>query len=125
MLRRDHGRAAQALLDRSDQLLRLGAYGIRKRSLHGFGVRRAHLRDDIAVFRFFDVAVFDELAQAVGVIEISDPVVALAEAPQRLAVDCAGQTAQHEEDEDLDIEALVNKAEMIHVPAPVLMMLWI
>ena len=62
-----------------------------------------------------DMAGLHQLAEAVGIVKVADPAVALAQLAQGLRVHHAGQTAENEEDEYLDIQLLMDKTETLHI----------
>ena len=110
----DHGLAAHSLLHRGDALHGPGADGIRQGVVHGLGVAGALLRDLEAVLGLLHVAALQQLADAVGIVEVADAAVHLAKLQQRLRIHRGGKPPQHEEDQDLDIQFVVNEAQLVH-----------
>ena len=71
----------------------------------------AALRGDAeAVLPFLDLRRFDQLGQAILIVEIADAPVDQHELGQLFRVDLRGQAAQHKENQQLDIQLVMNES---------------
>ena len=66
-----------------------------------------------------DVFRLHQFSKAIGIVKVADPVVTLAaEIPQGAGIDHPRQTAQQEENQDLDIKLFMYETELIHRSPP-------
>ena len=118
MLGGDHGEALERDAHRLQQLDGFVPHRVRDARLHEVDVFRALLGDGVALLVLGDEAAVDELSQTVGVIKVAHAVVALAaEITQGAGFHRAGQAAQDEEDQDLDVQLFVYKSKVVHESA--------
>ena len=115
MLGHDHSVAADSVGDRRKKPLGLGADRIRQAALDRIGIARALFGNAVAVISLLDMTCVHKLAEAVGIIEISDAVIALAQIKQRLRIDYAGQAAQDKKNKYLYIELFMYKPKSAHI----------
>ena len=114
MPRRDHRRAAQPLLNGSQQLECLHAYRVRQTALNSLRILRALVSDRVPRRSFLYMPRLDKVGKAVRIVEVVYPAVTLAQLAQRFRLDLSGQAAQDKEDQDLDIQLFMYESKTCH-----------